>query len=93
MQRKFQEATFGVEGDETVTQRPFVHRLVEDGVLREDDHGDVLKPAQPLQDLGHWLGLGFLHHAADPHHYLSLWGLNREDSTQITAARVSRCWV
>lgn len=69
--------TFGVEGDDTVTQRPFVHGLVEDDVLWEDDHSDVLKPAQPLQDLGHWLRLGLLHHAADPHHDLSLRGLNK----------------
>lgn len=47
--------TLGVEGDEAVTQRPFVDGLVEDGVLWEDDHSDVLEPAQPLQDLGHWL--------------------------------------
>lgn len=71
--------TLGVEGDEAVTQRPFVHRLVEDGVLWEDNHSDVLKPAQPLQDLGHWLGLGLLHHAADPHHDLLLRGLNKEE--------------
>lgn len=74
--------TFGVEGDEAVTQRPFVHRLVEDGVLWEDDHGDVLEPAQPLQNLGHWLGLGLLHHAADPHHNLSLRGLNGTETGQ-----------
>lgn len=67
--------TFGVEGDEAVTQRPFVHRFVEDDVLREYDHGDVLEPAEPLQDLGHGLGLGLLHHAADPHHDLLLRGL------------------
>lgn len=70
--------TFGVERDEAVAQRPFVHRLVEDDVLWEDDHGDVLKPAQPLQDLGHRLGLGLLHHAADPHQDLPLWGLDKD---------------
>ena len=64
--------TLGVEGDEAVTQRPLVHRLVEDNILWKDDHSDVLKPAQPLQDLGHWLGLGLLHHATDPHHDLLL---------------------
>ncbi len=69
--------TLGVEGDEAVTQRPFVHGLVEDDVLWEDDHSDVLKPAQPLQDLGHWLGLGLFHHAADPHNDLLLRGLNK----------------
>lgn len=47
--------TFGVERDEAVTQRPFVHGLVEDDILWEDDHSDVLEPAQPLQNLGHWL--------------------------------------
>lgn len=78
--------TFGVERDEAVTQRPFVHGLVEDDILWEDDHSDVLEPAQPLQNLGHWLWLGFLHHAADPHHNLSLWGLNKKDSAQMTAA-------
>lgn len=67
--------TFGVEGDEAVTEGPFVHRLIEDDVLRENDHGDVLEPAEPLQDLGHGLGLGLFHHAADPHHDLSLRGL------------------
>lgn len=68
--------TFGVEGDEAVTERPFVHGLVEDDVLWEDDHSNVLKPTQPLQDLGHRLGFGLLHHATDPHHDLSLRGLN-----------------
>lgn len=76
--------TLGVEGDEAVTQRPLVHRLVEDDILREDDHGDVLKPAQPLQDLGHRLGLGLLHHAADPHHDLSLRWLKKGEET---------CWM
>lgn len=74
--------TLGVEGDEAVTQRPFVHGLVEDGILWEDDHSDVLKPAQPLQDLGHWLWFGLLHHAAYPHHDLSLWGLNEGEEEQ-----------
>lgn len=67
--------TFGVKGDEAVTQRPLVHGLVEDDILWEDDHRDVLESAQPLQDLGHRLRLGLLHHAADPHHDLSLRGL------------------
>lgn len=49
--------TLGVEGDEAVTKRPLVHGLVEDYVLWEDDHSDVLEPAKPLQDLGHRLGL------------------------------------
>lgn len=69
--------TFGVKGDEAVTQRPFVHGLVEDDILWEDDHRDVLESAQPLQDLGHRLRLGLLHHAADPHHDLLLRGLER----------------
>lgn len=71
--------TLGVERDKAVTERPFVHRLIEDDVLWEDDHSDILKPAQPLQDLGHWLGLGLLHHATDPHHDLSLRGLNKAE--------------
>lgn len=71
--------TFGVEGDEAVTQRPFVHRLIEDDILWEDDHGDVLKLAQPLQNLSHWLGLGLFHHATDSHHNLLLWGLNNKN--------------
>ena len=65
-------STFGVEGDEAVTQGPFVHGLVENDVLREDDHSDVLKPAQTLQNLGHGLWLGLLHHGTDAHHDLSL---------------------
>lgn len=70
--------TFGVEGDEAVTQRPFVHRLIKDDVLWENDHGDVLEPTEPLQDLSHGLGLGLLHHATDPHHNLLLRRLSRE---------------
>lgn len=76
--------TLGVEGDEAVTQRPLVDGLVEDDVLWEDDHSDVLEPAQPLQDLGHGLGLGLLHHAADPHH--DLW-LNRGGERDISVTR------
>lgn len=68
-----------MEGDETVTQWPIFHWFVEDYILWEDDNSNILKSAQPLQDLGHWLRLGLLHHAADPNHDLSLWGLNVND--------------
>lgn len=74
-----------MEGNEAVTERPFVHGLIEDDVLWEDDHSDVLKPAQPLQDLGHWLGLGLLHHAADPHDDLLLWGLDIRGQQQFSS--------
>lgn len=67
--------TLGVEGDEAVTQRPSVHGLVQNDVLWKDDHSDVLKFAEPFQDLSHWLGLGLLHHATDPHDNLPLRGL------------------
>lgn len=70
--------TFGVEGDEAVTQGPFVHGLVEDDLLGEDDHCDVLKLTQPFHDLGHGLGLGLLHHGADAHHDLPLWRLGEQ---------------
>lgn len=80
-----------MEGDETVTQRPFVHRLVKDDVLRENDHGDVLEPTEPLQDLGHGLGFGFLHHAADPHHDLLLWGLDEKTNIEISWFPRDRC--
>lgn len=73
-----------MEGDEAVTEGPFVHGLVENDVLGEDDHSDVLKPAQPLQDLGHGLRLGLLHHGTDPHHDLSLRGLRRREITSIS---------
>lgn len=71
--------TFGVEAYETVAERPFFHSLVENDVLGEDGDSDVLKPAQPLQDLGHGLGVGFLHHAADSHYDLPLHGLQTEE--------------
>lgn len=63
--------TFGVEGDEAVAQRPLLHRLFQDHLLREDDHVDVVEPAEALQDLGHGLGFGLLGHGADAHHNLS----------------------
>lgn len=71
--------TFGVEGDEAITQRPLLHRLVEDHLLWEDDDGDVLKLTQPLHDLGHRLRIGLLHHGADPHHNLPLRRLGERD--------------
>lgn len=72
--------TFGVEGDEAVAQRPLLHRLFQDHLLREDDHVDVVEPAEALQDLGHGLGFGLLGHGADAHHNLSLWRLVREET-------------
>lgn len=64
-----------MEGDKAVAQRPLLHRLLQDHLLREDNHLDVVEATQALQDLGHGLGLGLLSHGADPHHDLSLWGL------------------
>lgn len=64
-----------MEGDEAVAEGPVLHGFVEDHILLEQHHGDVLKEAQPLQDLLHGLGLGLLGHGADPHHYLPLRGL------------------
>lgn len=65
-------ATFGVKRDEAVTQRPILHRFIEYDFLREDDYCDVLKLTKALHDLGHRLGVGLLHHGADPHHNLTL---------------------
>lgn len=67
--------TFGVKGDKTVTQWPFLHRLVKDDFFLESHHSDVLKQTQALQDLLHRLRLGLLGHGTDTNHYLSLWGL------------------
>lgn len=72
------DPTFGVEGDEAVAQRPVVDGLVENHVLGEDHHSDVLELTEPLQDLSHRLRLGLLRHGTDPHHDLSLRGLRGE---------------
>lgn len=72
--------TFGVEGDEAVAQRPLLHRLFQDHLLGEDDHIDVVEPAEALQDLGHGLGFGLLGHGADAHHNLSLRRLVEEET-------------
>lgn len=64
-----------MEGDEAITEGPFLHRLIENDVLREDDNSNVLESAQSLQDLRHGFGFGFLHHGADSHHDLPLWRL------------------
>lgn len=71
-----------MEGDKTVAQRPLLHRFLQDHLLREDHHLDVVEAAQALQDLGHRLGLGLLGHGADPHHDLSLGGLGEEQEVQ-----------
>lgn len=71
-----------MEGDKTVAQRPLLHRFLQDHLLREDDHLDVVEATQTLQDLGHRLGLGLLGHGADPHHDLSLWGLEEAQEVQ-----------
>lgn len=65
-------STFGVKGDEAVTQRPILHWFMEYDVLKEDDHSDVLKLTKALHDLGHSLGVGLLHHGADSYHNLTL---------------------
>lgn len=49
--------TFGVEGDEAVAERPILYWLLQNHLLWKDDHVDVIKLAQALQDLSH--GLGF----------------------------------
>lgn len=72
--------TFGVEGDEAVAQRPLLHRLFQDHLLGEDDHVDVVEPAEALQDLGHGLGFGLLGHGTDAHHNLSLRRLVEEET-------------
>lgn len=70
--RHIQTQTFGMKGNEAVTQRPLLHRFTENHLLWKNDHGDVLKFTESLQDFSHGFGLGFLHHGADPHHYLTL---------------------
>ena len=69
--------TFGVEGDEAVTKRPIVHRLVEDNLLLKSDHCDVREQTQALQDLLHGFRLGLLGHSTNANHNLSLWGLEQ----------------
>lgn len=83
--------TFGVEGDEAVAQRPLLHRLFQDHLLREDDHVDVVEPAEALQDLGHGLGFGLLGHGADAHHNLSLWRLVEEENILISKGKGTHC--
>lgn len=68
--------TFGVERDETVTQGPFLHRFLQDHLLRKDDHVNVVKLTKALQDLSHGLGRGLLHHGTYANHNLSLRWLN-----------------
>lgn len=48
--------TFGMEGNEAVTQRPLLHRFIEYNLLWKNDHGDVLKLTEPLHNLSHWFG-------------------------------------
>lgn len=67
--------TFGVERNETITEWPVLHRLIENDFLLKRDHCDVFKQTQSLQDLLHRLRLGLLRHGTDTHHDLSLWGL------------------
>lgn len=47
--------TFRVEGDKAVTEGPFLHRFLQDHLLRKDDHVDVVKLTKALQDLSHGL--------------------------------------
>lgn len=61
-----------MEGDEAVAERPPVHRFLQDHLLLENYHIDVVELTQPLQDLGHGLGLGLLHHCTDADHDLAL---------------------
>ena len=71
--------TLGVEGDEAVTVGPVFDRFVEDDILLQSYHGDVLKETQALQDLLHRFGFGLLRHCTNADHYLPLWWL-REDN-------------
>lgn len=81
-----------MEGDKTVAQRPLLHRLLQDHLLGEDHHLDVVEAAQALQDLGHGLGFGFLGHGADPHHDLSLRGLEDNGVEDDVMGTIRRRW-
>lgn len=67
--------TFGVERNETITERPVLHRLIENDFLLKRDHCDVFEQTQSLQNLLHRFRLGLFRHGTDTHHDLSLWGL------------------
>lgn len=64
-----------MEGDEAVAEGPFLHGLLQDHLLGEDHHVDVVKLTEALQDLRHGFGFGLLHHGTDAHHDLTLWRL------------------
>lgn len=67
-----QNVTFGVERDEAVAEGPFLHRFLQDHLLRKDDHVNVVKFTKAIQDLSHGLGCGLLHHGTYANHNLSL---------------------
>lgn len=73
--------TFGVEGDEAVTQRPVLHRLLQDYLLRKDDHVDVVELTQALQNLSHGLGFGLLRHGTYANHDLPFLPLKESRKT------------
>lgn len=64
--------TFGMEGDETITARPILHRFLQDHLLWKDDHIYVVKLTKALQNLSHGLGFGFFHHSTNANNNLSL---------------------
>lgn len=82
--------TFGVEGDEAVTQRPVLHRLLQDHLLWKDDHVDVIKLAEALQDLSHGLGVGLLRHRTNSNHDLTLLQLQEQKQNERGGAQAQR---
>lgn len=65
------QLTSGMEGDEAVAVRPLLHGFFQDHLLRKNDHVDVLKLTESLQDLSHGFGLGLFHHGTYAHDDLS----------------------
>ena len=44
-----------MERDKAVAEGPFLHRFLQDHLLRKDDYVDVVKFTKALQDLSHGL--------------------------------------
>lgn len=61
-----------MERDETITERPVFHRLIQNDFLFKRNHSDVFEQTESLQDLLHRFGLWLLRHCTDTHHDLSL---------------------
>lgn len=77
-----------MEGDEAVAEGPFLHRFLQDHLLRKDDHVDVVKLTKALQDLSHGLGFGLLHHGTYADHNLSLLWLVEKGKTEAEQRRM-----